>query len=143
MDSYGSGDVNGSGGVCAHEQLCLAHQHSFKWRGLLRLYANAGGEDHGGVGLAWRGKVRLGRRGDGLSKLHRNKPAAGSLRTRLELALDFGYRSLLPLLNGLFFPDLHLGQDILDCDSTHSTLSVLKGYLRLFSGIMECVDQEA
>jgi hypothetical protein len=57
--------------------------------------------------------------------------------------LDFGYRSLLPLLNGLFFPDLHLGQDILDCDSTHSTLSVLKGYLRLFSGIMECVDQEA
>jgi hypothetical protein len=56
--------------------------------------------------------------------------------------LDFGYRSLLPLLNGLFFPDLHLGQDILNCDSTHSTLSVLKGYLWLFSGIMECIDEQ-
>jgi hypothetical protein len=56
--------------------------------------------------------------------------------------LDFGYRGLLPLLNGLFFPDLHLGQNILDCDSTHSTLSVLKGYLGLFTGIMKCIDEQ-
>jgi hypothetical protein len=56
--------------------------------------------------------------------------------------LDFGYGTLLSLLNGLFFPDLYLSQNILDCDSTHSTLSVLKGHLRFLSGIMECIDQE-
>jgi hypothetical protein len=85
----------------------------------------------------------LGGRNNSLGKLHWNKSAAESLRTGLELALDFGYRSLLPLLSGLFFPDLHLGQNILDGDSTHSTLSVLKGHLWFLSSIMECIDEQS
>ena len=88
-------------------------------------------------------QVCLGGWNDGLGKLYRNKPATESLRTGLELALDFGYGTLLSLLNGLFFPDLHLGQNILDCDSTHSTLSVLKGHLRFLPRIMKGVDEEA
>ena len=84
----------------------------------------------------------MGGRDDGISQLNRNKPAAGSLRTRLELALDFGDGTLLSLLNELFFPDLHLGQNILNGDATHSIWPVLKSHLGFLSSMMEGINEQ-